>query len=333
MKLLQRIHLLVKLGQYLDSNDPSWQKAKEKAYAENAWFLPDFIDIAVKNITAQYLQEDVLSQWVARYPGINDEDTDHKTVGLVMAGNIPLVGFHDFLCVFISGHAVRIKPSSKDEVLIRHLADKLISWEPSLSARISFESMLKGCDAYIATGSNNTGAYFNYYFGKYPSLIRRNRTSVAVLKGTETEEQLQSLADDVYLFFGLGCRNITKIYVPDGYDFGPILKIFSKYDYLAEIHKYKNNYDYNLALHILNNRFYMSNDSLLLVEDVSLYSPVSQLNYETYQSEKEVLQSLKNNPNLQCQVGLGGIPFGNAQRPGIDDYADGEDTMAFLLKL
>ncbi len=333
MKLLQRIHLLVKLGQYLDSNDPSWQKAKEKAYAENAWFLPEFIDIAVKNITGQFLQEDILSKWVARYPDISDEDTTRITVGLVMAGNLPLVGFHDFLCVFISGHAVRIKPSSKDEVLIRHLADKLISWEPSLSARISFESMLKGCDAYIATGSNNTGPYFNYYFGKYPNLIRRNRTSVAVLTGTESDEQLQSLADDVYLFFGLGCRNITKIYVPEGYDFGPLLKAFGKFDYLAEIHKYKNNYDYNLALHILNNRAYMSNKSLLLVEESSLYSPVSQLNYETYQSADEVLQSLKNNPDLQCLVGIGGLPFGKAQRPGIDDYADGEDTMAFLLKL
>ncbi len=333
MKLLQRIHLLVKLGQYLDSNDASWQKTKEKAYAENTWFLPEFIDIAVKNIAGQFLQEDILSKWVARYPDISDEDATGKTVGLVMAGNIPLVGFHDFLCVFISGHAVRIKPSSKDEVLIRHLADKLISWEPSLSTQISFESMLKGCDAYIATGSNNTGPYFNYYFGKYPNLIRRNRTSVAVLAGTETEDQLQALADDVYLFFGLGCRNITKIYVPDGYDFGPILKAFGKYDYLADIHKYKNNYDYNLALHILNNRFYMSNNSLLLVEDASLYSPVSQLNYETYHSADEVLQGLKNNPDLQCLVGLGGLSFGKAQRPGIDDYADGEDTMAFLLKL
>jgi hypothetical protein len=226
-----------------------------------------------------------------------------------------------------------IKSSSKDEVLIKHLVKVLIAWDPEFDDWIRFSDTLRNCDAYIATGSNNTSRYFEYYFGKYPNIIRRNKTSVAVLRGNETMDELSKLADDVYQFFGLGCRNVTKVYVPNDYNFECMLKAFEKYNYLAKHHKYKNNYDYNLALHILNNKFYMTNGSLLLVEDASIFSPISQLNFEHYAQEASLLSSLQNNPDIQCLIGHDEVPFGQAQCPGLFDYADRTDTMAFLQSL
>ena len=213
------------------------------------------------------------------------------------------------------------------------MIEKLIEWEPSLSNSIAFADMLKGCDAYIATGSNSTAGYFDYYFGKYPHIIRRNRTSVAILDGKESQEDLEALADDVHLYFGMGCRNITKLYVPTDYDFEPLINVFKRYNYLADIHKFKNNYDYNLALHLLNNKYFMSTQALLIVEDKSIFSPVSQLHYEQYSNIETVLNELDNNPAIQCIVGKGFVPFGKAQCPAINQYADGEDTMKFLSEL
>jgi hypothetical protein len=250
-----------------------------------------------------------------------------------MAGNIPLVGFHDFLSVFISGHMQTIKLSSKDDVLLKHVVDKLFEWHSPLYDRIIFADMLKGCDAYIATGSNNSARYFDYYFGRYPSIIRRNRTSVAVLKGNENEEQLSSLADDVHLYFGLGCRNVTKIYVPPGYDFVPLLNAFKKYNYFSDHTKYKNNYDYNLALLIMNNVFYMTNENILLVENENIFSPIAQLNYSFYNDEISLSEILKKDETVQCIVGEGNIEFGKSQHPSLFNYADGIDTMQFLLSL
>ena len=250
-----------------------------------------------------------------------------------MAGNIPLVGFHDLLCVFLTGQNALIKTSSKDDTLIKHLVNVMASWNAEVAVLISFSEMLKGCDAYIATGSNNTAGYFEYYFGKYPNIIRRNRTSVAILTGEESTDELNRLADDVYLYFGLGCRSISKLYAPEGYDFAILLNIFRKYDYLADFHKYKNNYDYNLTLHILNKKFYMSNESLLLVEDDALFSPISQLNYEFYSNQNELLTSLKGRQELQCIIGRDFIPFGQSQYPSLADYADGVDTVRFLTNL
>jgi hypothetical protein len=190
--------------------------------------------------------------------------------------------------------------------------------------------MLKGCDAYITTGSNNSSRYFEYYFGKYPHIIRRNRTSVAILQGDESSEDLEKLADDVYLYFGLGCRNVTKLFVPENYDFIPLLTAFKKYNYLADHQKYKNNYDYNLAILLLNKKFYMSNESILLAENISLFSPISQLNYEYYSNLNELETILTGNQDLQCLVGKNYLPFGNAQSPSIDDFADGINTLKFL---
>ncbi len=331
MDLQERIHLMVKLGEYIESNTDEWQLFKNKASRENPWFVAEFIEQSSKNINASFLQQNFLETWVAQYD--IKEIAHPKKVGVVMAGNIPLVGFHDFLCVWISGHHIIIKPSSKDEVLIHHIVDKLIEWNKQAAQSISFAENLKNCDAYIATGSNNSSRYFEYYFSKYPNIIRRNRTSVAILDGTETKEELNLLADDIQLYFGLGCRNVTKLYVPKEYDFIKLLDALKKYDHFGDFHKYKHNFDYHLALLIMGNKFYMNNGSIILTENASLFSPVSQVHYEFYDDKNAVIDSLKNNQDVQCIVGHEEIPFGKAQEPSLNDYADGIDTIQFLLSL
>ena len=331
MNLRERIELLVQLGDYLLSNEAEWEEAKRKAYAENRWFIPEFIELSVHNITRNFLQSYQLEQWIDCYH-IPDENLHPKKIGIVMAGNIPLAGFHDLLCVFLSGHYALVKLSSKDAVLIKQVIKKLIEWNREVEQYIGIGEMIRNCDAYIATGSNNSARYFEYYFSKYPHIIRRNRTSVAILTGEETPEELTSLADDVYQFFGLSCRNVTKLYVPEGYNFIPLLDAFSKYDYLSDNHKYRNNYDYMLAVLILNKQYYMTNQSILLNENKELFSPISQLNFEYYKSTERPADTLKNNPDVQCLVGKGHLPFGRAQQPSLTDYADGVDVMKFLLE-
>jgi hypothetical protein len=279
-----------------------------------------------------YLQPDTLDLLINRYH-IPSENPNPKKVGIVMAGNIPLVGFHDFLCVFLSGHSAFIKASSKDDVLIKHLVKKMAEWDSRLDTTIQFGEQLKNCDAYIATGSNNSSRYFEYYFQKYPHIIRKNRTSVAIIDGDETKEELEKLADDVYQYFGLGCRNVTKLYVPANYDFVPLLDAFKKYHYLIDHNKYKNNYDYNLAILMLNNHYYMTDGSILLVENEAFFSPISQLHYEFYTDKQAVQKKLHDNEALQCLVSDETTGFGKAQQPGIFDFADGIDTMAFLKEL
>jgi hypothetical protein len=337
MNLQMRIELAVRLGDYILSESPEWQETKRKANLINPWFTDQFINIAAENIATHFLGKQKLVDWTRSY---EPEPASPKKIGIVMAGNIPLVGFHDFLCVFVSGHTAIIKPSSKDETLIRHLVEKLKEWSPGtpsqngeINGQVFFQEMLKGCDAYIATGSNNSSRYFEYYFSKYPNIIRRNRTSVALLDGTETPEELDQLADDVHLYFGMGCRNVTKVFVPKNYDFLPMLSAFKKYDYFKDHHKYKNNYDYNLALHILNGKFYMASESMILAESPSIFSPISQLNYEFYTHKKDIEQSVRSLEYLQCAVGHGYTPFGQAQLPSLTDYPDGVDTMKFLTSL
>lgn len=332
MTLYKRINLLTQLGEYFAENGAEWQLAKQNASIQNAWFAPEFIDLAVNNIQFQFLQKDKLIEWVKRYD-LKENGVKKSIVGLVMAGNIPLVGFHDFLCVFISGFKMMIKPSSKDDVLIKHIVKKLAEWDNEIESLISFAEILKNCDAYIATGSNNSSRYFEYYFSKYPSIIRRNRTSVAILEGNETNEELKKLGDDIQLYFGLGCRNITKIYVPENYDFIPLLNVLKKYDYFLDYYKYKNNFDYQLAILIMNNKKYMNSGAVILAEKTELFSPVSQINYEYYHNKKALLNSLKENNDVQCIVCKEEINFGNAQTPTLTDYADGVDTMQFLKKI
>ena len=332
MILQERIELLGRLGQYMLTKNEDWEGVKERACRENPWFVPEFVEQSVKNIALNFLNATFLQEWVAKYQ-VPDNQPSPKTVGLVMAGNIPLVGFHDFLCVFISGHSVVIKTSSKDEVLIKHLVKKLYEWEITIQNTVSFAERLNNCDAYIATGSNNSVRYFDYYFGKYPHIIRRNRTSVAVLEGNETTEELDALSNDIQLYFGLGCRNITQLFVPEEYDFLPLLNALRKYEHFLDFHKYKHNYDYHLALLIMGNRYYMNNDSLVLTENASPFSPVSQVHYVFYDDKGQAEKGLENNTDIQCIVGHGHIPFGMAQSPSLNDYADAVDTMAFLAGL
>ena len=328
MDLQNRINILVELGEFMLSDEVSWMEAKTRAFQHNAWFIPDFIDLSVSQIAERFLQRDLLEKWTSEYQ-IPDREKTPKKIGLVMAGNIPLVGFHDFLCCFINGHHPVIKLSSRDSWLFPAILDFL---NKKTAEQITVSTMLKGMDAYIATGSNNSARYFDYYFGKYPSLIRRNRTSIALLKGDETAEELEKLADDVFLYFGLGCRNVTQIHVPENYDFVPLLSTFRKYQWMADHHKYKNNYDYRLSLAILNRLPYMTNDCLLMLENDSPFSPIAVLHYTYYKDIKNSIP-IENNENLQCIVGRQWLPFGKSQRPELSDYADGTDTMKFLRSL
>lgn len=332
MKLQHRIDLLVDLGEYISRNESEWQAVCVRAEQENPWFTQPFTGSAVRAIRESFLDAGALKRWTSAY-ALPEEIPASRNVGIVMAGNIPLVGFHDFLAVFVSGHRQRIKASSKDQVLIKHLVAKLTGMDSRVAELVTFSEHLRDCDAYITTGSNNSSRYFEYYFGKYPNIIRRNRTSAGILSGKETEADLQALADDVHLYFGLGCRNITKIFVPEGYDFEPLLQVFGKYAHLAEHHRYKNNYDYNLALLILNKKFYMTNGSVLLVEDPSFFSPISQLHYSFYREQAGIDELLRGNADIQCIAGSGHLAFGSTQHPSLTEYADGVDTMAFLRNL
>jgi hypothetical protein len=332
MTVQKRIALLLQLGDYMQSNNKEWQEVKLLASQKNGWFIPTFLHIATQTIVEQMLQNEILKNFVATYNIPNENDLQ-KTVGIVMAGNIPLVGFHDFLCGFISGHKLKIKLSEKDDVLLKHLTNKMVEWDSTVQEVVEYSDLLKNCDAYIATGSNNSARYFEQYFGKYPNIIRKNRTSVAILTGTENEKELLALADDVHYYFGLGCRNVTQLYVPNGYDFVPLLQAFKNYSYFSDHNKYRNNYDYNLALAMLNKVYYMTNETTLLIQNDAIFSPISQLHYSFYTNENEVIDRLVANESVQCIVSKNHIAFGAAQQPTINQFADGVDTMKFLIGL
>lgn len=331
MELQERIFLMEKLGHYLLEKDAGLEDACLRAEQQNPWFSQESIAMSINNIALYYLQKNKLENWLGKYAIANKPSL--KRIGLTLAGNIPLVGFHDLLCVFISGHHAILKLSSKDEVLFSHLINKLIEWEESVQAFITISNDLKNCDAYIATGSNNSARYFDYYFKKYPHIIRRNRTSVAILSGNENAQALSLLASDMMLYYGMGCRNVSHLFVPHGYDFLPLLKALKKYNTFTDFYKYKNNYDYRLSLLLMNQVNYMDSGGILLIENESLFAPVSCVHYSVYDDANVVLETLKENENVQCIVGEGGLPFGKTQQPALDDYADGVDTMQFLISL
>ena len=333
MNLQNRIDVLVKLGDYIRSKSESWQLAVKEASLKNPWFTEEFITLSAQNIADRFLSKELLLQWCNHYH--LDDLIKPLKVGIVMAGNIPLVGFHDMLCVFISGHHQIIKLSSKDDILLKHLIEIIKKTDSETTNSITISEQLKACDAYITTGGNQSADQFQAYFGKYPNIIRRNRTSVAVLDGNESHAMLSDLADDVHLYFGLGCRNVTKLYVPENYDFVPLIQSFNKYAYFRDISKFANNYDYQLSLLLMNKIKYMSSESTLLIEQKEIFSPICMLYYEYYSNKETLLSELKNNSHLQCIVGDGAgmIPFGKAQQPELFQYADGIDTMQFLLSL
>jgi len=286
------------------------------------------------------LEDKKVRQWISHYDKAKLENRHSQTVGVVMAGNVPAVGFHDFLSVLISGHRIQARLSSDDKKLMPAMAALLCEIEPGFTERISFtEEILKGFDAIIATGSNNTSRYFEYYFGKYPHIIRKNRNGVAVLTGEETETQLRALADDIFLYYGLGCRNVAKLYVPRHYDFQLLLKVLGEQQHMVQNHKYFNNYEYNKAVFLVNKRSHFDTGNLLLVEEEKMVSPVAVLHYEHYTSPTALRHHLMvNNEQIQCVVAeadflTNTVPFGKSQSPELWDYADGVDTLDFLLSL
>ncbi|MCE7060144.1 acyl-CoA reductase [Dyadobacter sp. CY343] len=334
---VQRINAFVNLGKFITS--PENQEIVEDwvAYAKsrNNWFTPENVTRSLEAIAREYLSREHLEKWAAQYP----EPVLPKKVGVVMAGNIPAVGFHDALSVLISGHILLVKPSSDDTILITALLNKLVEIEPELTESIVFVDRLNDSDAYIATGSDNTARYFHYYFAKKPNIIRRNRTSVAILTGDETSQELEALGKDILQYFGLGCRNVSKVFVPSGYDFTKFYESIQHMDSLfLHNHKYFNNYEYNKSIFLINRVPHVDNGFLMITENKALVSPISVLHFETYDDLEAVKSALKEaEEKVQCVIGpadlQGILPFGKSQEPGLFDYADGVDTMAFLSKL
>lgn len=328
------------MGKYLkevavNDNDAETENVFRRAEAENGWFTQENIKFAL-NSWGEALSEANLNQWISNY---QIQKTEPKKVAIIMAGNVPLVGFHDFLSVLITGNKVVAKLSSNDKILLPFVAQHLIEIEPEFKNYIQFsEEKLQNFDAVIATGSNNTARYFEYYFGKYPHIIRKNRNSVAVLTGNETEAELTALADDIFRYFGLGCRNVSKLYIPSEYDFKPFFEAMYSWKEIIHNHKYINNYDYNKAVYLMDSFPLLDNEFMLIKEDAGFSSPISVIFYEKYNSVENLQKELENqSENIQCIVSNAGlstkIPFGKAQNPNLWDYADGVDTIAFLLKL
>jgi len=303
--------------------------------SHNGWFTPEQVYFAVQS-WSEALKEDHLNQWLTEYDLSNVKP---KTVGLILAGNIPLVGFHDFLSVVISGHNVLVKTSSNDQHLIKFLANYLITVTPEIAKSITFtDGKLENFDAVIATGSNNTARYFEFYFKDKPSIIRKNRNSVAILTGKETKEDLVNLGEDIFRYFGLGCRNVSKLFVPKGYDFQPFFQAIYDYKDVIFYEKYSNNYDYNKAVFLMSNFKLLDNEFLTLKEDTSYASPISSVFYEFYEDVNDLKNRLeKENEQIQCIVSNSvvenSIPFGQTQKPQLWDYADNVDTLAFLTSL
>ncbi len=301
--------------------------------SHNGWYTADNVYFSIQS-WANALTEENLNQWLKPY---NLDANKPKTVGLILAGNIPLVGFHDFLSVLISGNAVLIKTSSNDQHLLPFLAKYLIAVEPELATKITFtEGKLENFDAIIATGSDNTARYFEYYFKDKPSIIRKNRNSVAILNGKETTAQLTALGEDIFRYFGLGCRNVSKLFVPKDYEFTAFFEAIFEYQEVIHYEKYANNYDYNKAVFLMSNFKLLDNGFLTLKEDMSYSSPISSVFYEFYESLDDLELKLTNEKEkIQCVVSnnlvANSIEFGQTQTPTLWDYADNVDTIEFLL--
>jgi hypothetical protein len=311
----------------------------ENEPAINPWFTADNLGVALKG-TASMLGEETLVKWLRPYGLLQPAPVKERTVGLVMAGNIPLVGFHDLMSVLATGHRVLAKPSSKDDRLIKKVAEVLSFIDPEIGGRITFtEDILSGMDAVIATGSNNSARYFEYYFRNIPHIIRKNRNGVAVLSGHESDKELKALGEDIFTYFGMGCRNVTKLYIPETYDLKILLRVLDGFQYLYQHYKYGNNVDYYRTIYLMNQYPFLDNGVLLLKEDAGISSPVGVVFYERY-SEIDALHSLldQHREEIQCIVSAdpgieGSILPGTSQEPMPWDYADGVDTIRFLKEM
>ena len=322
--------------------DPQWVEntfgeAIERQYRENSWFTPEFCRYALTTIS-RMLAPEALDAYYVRYTDVAPEDDPRKCIAVISAGNIPLAAFHDFFCILVSGNDYQGKLSAQDKHLLPILAHALIDLEPKFSERISFVEKINRFDSIITTGSNNSARYFEYYFKHYPNILRKNRNSVAVLNGTETEEELRLLADDIYLYFGLGCRSVSKLFVPKDYDFVPFLQILTQESQpIALHHQFNNNLEYQKAVHLMNQIPYMDAGTFLLVENQNYASPIGMIYYEFYDDINRVNQRLTEDAEqLQCIVSKDphiahAEPFGSAQTPTLSDYPDGIDTLRWLL--
>lgn len=341
MNTKKQISGLEKLGKYIlefldkdpdvyHEEDISFEAKLQRAEIENRWFTQENIRFCLRNWAALFTTKN-LEQWTAAYR-IAEEP---KNIGLILAGNIPLVGFHDVLSVLLSNHYAMIKLSSKDKVLMPFLLKK---WEEfsELILPVEYVEKLENFDAVIATGSNNTARYLEYYFKNKLSIIRKNRTSIAVLNGDETDEELQLLAKDIFTYFGLGCRNVTRLFVPEDFKLDRLFENFTGFSDIINHHSYANNYDYHKAILLLNQDLFRDNNFVMMKEDASLFSPLSILHFTKYKNVEEVQEFIEENKDqIQCivakpELGLESVNFGEAQYPKLDDYADNVNTMRFL---
>lgn len=308
-------------------------EAIQLASQQNSWFTIDSIKSAM-NAWSNSLQSEKIEKWLSSYSTLTGSE---QKVGVIMAGNIPFVGLHDALSVLVSGGILKAKLSSKDQVLMSWILEAIAEIAPKWGMAISIVEQMKDIDCLIATGSNNSARYFDYYFKSIPKIIRKNRTSVAVLDGTESKSELEKLSEDIFTHFGLGCRNVTKVFVPKDYDLNHLFEAFYPYKEIVNHHKYANNYDYNKAVYMLNKESLIENGFLLMKEDKGLQSPVGVLFYEYYESLEQVNSRLEDeHEQIQLIAGnneqMGFIPFGKAQQPDLWNYADRVDTLDFLLQ-
>lgn len=340
MELKDRIKAFSELGKQLqlwlnqrtEGVENPLDSVLRRAFHSNGWFDEAQVINSLTEIN-DWLHEDELEKWTTNYNF--DLSENPKRVGVIMAGNIPLVGYHDYLSVVISGHFLKAKLSSKDAVLIQFLHDELLKIVPELSEMVDLGGeRFTDIDAVIATGSNNSSRYFDYYFSKIPHIIRKNRTSVAVLSGNESEDQLKQLGNDIFRYYGLGCRNVTKVYFPKNFDINWFYQGIVSHGSVMDNHKYQNNYDYHKSLFLLNQEKMWDNNFLILKNDSGLTSPVGTLFYEEYDDLSNIEAYLGMlEEQIQCRVGLGGLELGEAQKPKLTDYSDNIDVLEFLLEL
>lgn len=338
LSLKERIGLVVEAGKSLKNHESNELilAAMNMAGSENQWFTANNIKKSIDSITEKYTAEEKLNKWIERYQV--PENTEPKVLGLLLAGNIPFVGIHDVIAGFITGHYLKLKFSDKDTYLMKMFVKLITDQNPQ--AKIYFEEVerMNDIDLVIATGSNNTARYFDYYFGKKPNIIRKNRVSVAVLDPKTSMDELKHLGEDVFSYFGLGCRNVSKLYLPKGYRIEKIMEAFEDWKDWVMHNKYKNNFDYNYAIYLLNKVKFFTNGSLITLEDEGLYSRISCLHFSYYENKSDIINTLKTHENeLQCVVsnveleGVKTYKFGETQAPELWDYADGIDTMDFLV--
>jgi len=328
---------IIELGKKIEAmEEDQLNDWSSKVYANNPWFTKENVKLALDG-WVHMLRADSVNEWLSQYK-ITAAATP-KNIGVVMAGNIPFAGFHDMLCVLASGHKLKAKRSSQDELLPQWILSLIKDINPEVASRVEWVERIENVDAVIATGSGNTARYFHYYFAKWPHIIRSNRTSIAVLNGEETDDEIRSLGKDVFTYFGLGCRNVSKLYLPVGKPLDPILRVLEDFQEMKIHNKYSNNYDYNRSIYYLNQVPFYDNNIVLMKEDAQLASPVGVLFYEFYTSINQLqLQLAGNQEKIQCIVAKknlmdGTVDFGQAQSPSIADYSDGVDTMEFLLGL